>query len=140
MSGRLLARVASWIGARAPLLLVAWFAFWTCLQSQPVTPYGVQCPTAPVQSISVAMQCCGKTVCATRAPRPGDKGFVQCRCAEKKSAAVKFSGPPKPQLVEAQPFDAPKAGLVAWLSTSEPTSVAFRSQDSAPPVRPPDFV
>jgi hypothetical protein len=53
------------------------FAAWA------TTPTGVQCPTAPVQLIKVAAKDCG---CKVRAPKPGEKGFVQCRCAEKRSA------------------------------------------------------
>jgi len=55
------------------------------------TPGGVQCPTAPVQSITVAIHdCCGKLAgFTTRAPKLGDKSFVQCHCAEKKAGTQK---------------------------------------------------
>ena len=55
------------------------------------TPVGVQCPTAAVQAITVAVHdCCGKLAgFTTRSPKPGDKSFVQCHCAEKKSGVQK---------------------------------------------------
>lgn len=53
----------------------------------PVTRAGVFCPTAPVQTVvKLERNCCGKLVIEKRAPRPGEREFVQCRCAEKKSA------------------------------------------------------
>jgi hypothetical protein len=53
----------------------------------PVTRAGVFCPTAPVQTVvKLERNCCGKLVLEKRAPRPGEREFVQCRCAEKKSA------------------------------------------------------
>ncbi len=56
-------------------------------QYHPRTPSGVQCPTATVQEILEPVTCCGKVVrYEKRAPEPGDKVFVQCNCAEKKSA------------------------------------------------------
>ena len=72
------------------VVVAAWFFLYSVLPTA-ATPYGVQCPTAPVQTITVAMRiCCGKVArIATRAPKPGDKDFVQCRCAEKKGTAQK---------------------------------------------------
>ena len=53
----------------------------------PVTRAGVFCPTAPVQSVvKLDRNCCGRLVLEKRPPRPGEREFVQCRCAEKKSA------------------------------------------------------
>lgn len=58
-----------------------------------VTARGVQCPTAPVQEIKVpVLSSCG---CiegfVTRSPKPGERGFVQCRCAEKRAPLIKAS-------------------------------------------------
>lgn len=59
------------------------------------TPAGVQCPTAPMQLIRVAIK--EKCGCVRgfveRAPRPGEKGFLQCRCAEKKAPKATASVP-----------------------------------------------
>lgn len=56
-------------------------------QYHPRTPLGVQCPTATVQEVLEPVTCCGKVVrYEKRAPKPGDDVFVQCSCAEKKSA------------------------------------------------------
>lgn len=60
------------------------------------TEAGHQCPTAPQQTISEAVRnCCGHVIGhRTRALKPGDKGFVQCRCAEKAAVQVKIAGAP----------------------------------------------
>jgi hypothetical protein len=52
------------------------------------TPVGVQCPTARVQLVTIPVSdCCGKIVgYASRKPIPGERGFVQCRCAEKRTS------------------------------------------------------
>lgn len=74
----------SWLLAYAMLLLV--FPF-----NIPVTARGIQCPTAAIQKVSVVTLertpcgCLVKRV-TERAPREGEKGFKQCRCAEKKAA------------------------------------------------------
>jgi len=57
------------------------------LQGVPRTAAGTQCPTAPVQTVKVAVKdCCNRTVMKKVAPKPGSKYFLQCRCAEKKAA------------------------------------------------------
>ena len=68
-------------------LVVLVLAFVSVNFSFAFTPDGVQCPTAAVQLITVATKSSGgkPSVCC-RAPRPGDTGFVQCRCAEKRGA------------------------------------------------------
>ena len=58
----------------------------------PSTPKGIQCPTAPVQAVFVR-NCCGRLV--ARAPKPGERAFVQCRCAEKRAAAHDAVAPTK---------------------------------------------
>lgn len=91
-------------------ICVGWFSA-TSLVGR--TPAGRQCPTAPVQSIHVAVyDCCHRLVgYTTRAVHPGDKEFVQCQCAEKTAAQQKIVLNPKidlwfpsdPIAVDAQP-------------------------------------
>ena len=71
-------------------LVAVLFFLYSAIPLQ-ATQAGVQCPTAAVQTISVAVRdCCGKvTGFTTRAPKPGEQGFVQCRCAEKKTTTQK---------------------------------------------------
>ena|SRR5579862_4992475 len=65
----------------------------------PLTPDGVQCPTAPIQTIAVPVSCCGKVIgYQQRAPKPGEPGFVQCRCAEKRSPMRHSATVPKVQV------------------------------------------
>ena len=57
----------------------------------PVTPRGIQCPTAPIQQVletKYVKNCCGELVAQTtvRKPHEGEASFKQCRCAEKKAA------------------------------------------------------
>jgi len=53
-----------------------------------ITPYGTQCATARVQQITIAVySTCGHRIgFVTRAPRPGEAGFVQCHCSEKRAS------------------------------------------------------
>ncbi len=63
------------------------------------TPQGVQCPTAPVQTILAAKLCCGSVVgYEQRAPKPGEAGFLQCRCSEKRAPARLVAAAPKVQV------------------------------------------
>jgi len=80
-------KIYAWRQATA-LLLALLFAWMTSLSSFAVTPEGVQCPTAAIQEIrSPVKDCCDHIVgFLTHKPRPGDKGFMQCRCAEKRSS------------------------------------------------------
>lgn len=73
------------------IVLAVVFGLCSVLHLSPLTPKGVQCPTAPVQSVTEVVyvkNCCGKIVPQTiqRKPREGESAFVQCRCAEKKAA------------------------------------------------------
>jgi hypothetical protein len=54
-----------------------------------------QCVTAPVQTVAVAqISPCGHVMgYVERAIRPGDKGFVACKCAAKRSTTQSASGP-----------------------------------------------
>ena len=100
----------------------------------PATPKGVQCPTAAVQTVTVRT-CCGRLV--TRAPEPGERAFLQCRCAEKKTAAHDSTVPSKLQLyfVAGEPlqFDAPPRPA----PTVPAFAATFRSVGFPPIVRPP---
>ena len=114
--------------AAMALLCTAFFGF-----AAP-TPKGVQCPTAPVQRV-VARDCCGKPI--VRAPKLGEKSFVQCRCAEKKSAAVEITLAERMDffLVAAAPLPATTA--VRLPSAIPAFSADFRSIGFPPIVRPP---
>src|SRR4029077_19949302 len=70
-----------------PWALVALLFAATAFQSLPLTQEGRQCPTAPIQSVLVGLSkpCGCPPVYVRRAPRPGEAGFVQCRCAERQS-------------------------------------------------------
>ena len=81
-----------WVPLRTVIAALIAVMFFLCSAiPQQATLTGVQCPTAPLQTISVAIRdCCGKvTGFTTRAPKPGEAGFVQCRCAEKRTSSQK---------------------------------------------------
>ena len=69
------------------LLLLAIAIGWSFVTPfVPLTRAGIQCPTAPIQKIQVPVRCCGKVIgFQVRAPKPGEFGFVQCRCEEKRA-------------------------------------------------------
>lgn len=121
------------------ILLACWLFVCVGLQFHPMTPDGVQCPTAPVQSVLVPIKvACGCVVgYRARAPKPGEKGFVQCRCAEKKSGHhLALSAP------QIGPLVASCFGLSLPLEIVTPfqTPVAgarFGSVSTAPLARPP---
>ena len=68
---------------------------------------GTHCPTAPVQSVTRTSACCGKVLAIeSHKPRPGENGFVQCRCAEKRSTqhqAALNQGPPHFDMLPIRP-------------------------------------
>jgi hypothetical protein len=120
------------------VLLVAWVGF----QHFPCTPDGVQCPTAPVQTVLKPLKAqCGCIVGFKAVkPKPGDKGFVQCRCAEKKSAEHTLSGAPKVDLLAVRP---PALNMpVAIMTSFEPLSpILPKASISIPPrLHPPAMV
>jgi len=122
------------------IILAVWFLVFSLNVVFPVTPTGVQCPTASIQTVACGQfDCCGNLVGkATRAPRPGEKGFVQCRCAEKRAVQQKLAASPKSQLYLAS--DLPVASAYREISTETfawPLA-SLRSLNAAPPVRPPD--
>ena len=94
----------------AALLGLALIIGWTASTRLMVcTPLGIHCPTASVQSVTVPVKsCCGQGVgYASRKPMPGEHGFVQCRCAEKRAGqqqANTGSGTPHFELFVSEPF------------------------------------
>jgi hypothetical protein len=106
---------------------------------RPITPAGIQCPNAPVQSIAVPIRnCCGEVVGYTnRAPKPGDKEFVQCRCAEKQTAKQKLISGPR---FEPFPATTPQLAESTILPEAAPAGgydPHYDSVDTSPSVRPP---
>lgn len=100
-----------------------------------VTPRGVQCPTAPVQTV-VVRDCCGRLV--ARVPKPGERTFVQCRCAEKKTAPQKaVASGSKVELFVPAPldFEAPSGFSPVWAVPAYAAPAA--DWNPAPPTRPP---
>ena len=75
---------------RQPLLAILALMGFVCAAIfgfAPITRAGVQCPTAPVQTV-VAKDCCGRTI--RRAPKPGGPSvFSSAPCAEKRTASQK---------------------------------------------------
>lgn len=68
------------------VFLACWLFGCVAFQFNPRTPSGVQCPTATVQTVTVAVRdCCNRVTYKRVVPKPGDRNFVQCRCLEKKS-------------------------------------------------------
>ncbi|HVT10996.1 MAG TPA: hypothetical protein VHE55_01910 [Fimbriimonadaceae bacterium] len=104
------------------VMLACCVAFFS-VSPPPMTPDGKQCPTAPIQTISVPVKsCCGKVLCYEhRAPKPGEAGFVQCRCAEKRASQQRNAMAPKVPLylpVEAEPLEV--AGRLDFPETPVP--------------------
>ena len=122
---------------RSPFLAILATLGFLCaalLGFAPPAPTGAQCPTAIVQTV-VARDCCGRLV--RRAPKPGERAFVQCHCAEKKGATVKATFSTKVEFLLARgatvEIDAPTAA--AWLPVAYHAS---RGEWSEPPgLRPP---
>lgn len=88
------------------VFMALWLLGCVAFQNYFSTPYGLQCPTAPVQSVTVAVKdCCGHIVRKlTEAPKPGGKFFVQCRCAEKQHAQQDSAAPNKLEPFSPSPF------------------------------------
>lgn len=121
------------------ILLTLWLFGCTAFQFHPQTAVGVQCPTATVQTVRVAVKnCCGKIVgYRDQAPKPGQREFVQCRCAEKRSAEHSALLPPK-----LEPFFLPELRWTTPAPPLEPLTAyeyraAYRSLSFPPAVRPP---
>ena len=122
---------------RSPLLAILAVMGFVCaaiLGFTPTTRAGVQCPTAAVQTL-VERDCCGRVV--KRAPKPGDRVFVQCACAEKKSASHKATVLTKVDLwiAAGEPLRLDAPTVAAWLPVAYHAS---RGEWSEPPgLRPP---
>ncbi len=88
-----LAIALSKAGLLVLVLYLGWFTSFSSLRS----PIGKHCPTAAVQTVAVPVyDCCHKLVSISfRVARPGDKEFLQCRCAEKSSIEHKSIASPK---------------------------------------------
>ncbi len=70
--------------------------FTACFSRFPLTPAGIHCPTASVQTVTDVVyerNCCGKLVAKTvvRKPVAGETTFKQCQCAEKKASTSEQS-------------------------------------------------
>lgn len=83
--------VSKFLREKLGVILAIALGLCSILSSAPNTPKGVQCPTAPIQSVAQIIfmkDCCGKLLPRTifRKPREGEAGFLQCLCAEKKAA------------------------------------------------------
>jgi len=78
------------------VLIAVWF-FVSAVIPVGISQTDVQCPTAEIQSVTFAVRdCCGKLLgFSQRAPKPGDKSFVPCFCAQKKAQAQKAMAPAK---------------------------------------------
>lgn len=121
------------------IVMAIWLLGCVAFQNYVSTPLGTQCPTAPVQTVQVTVKdCCGKVLrVLDEAPKPGSQFFVQCRCAEKKSAQHEASLPPKLEPFPASffHFEAPVA--VPEVAVIPAQSSDFRTFESAPTERPP---
>lgn len=119
--------------------MAVWLFGCSAFQFHPRTPVGLQCPTATVQKVTVAVRdCCGRiTGHIQRAPLPGEKAFVQCHCAEKRTAHD-LGLPPR-----LQPFFVPTAEWDLPVVPRLPYGPQTLSEDIVsvpipPSVRPPD--
>lgn len=139
-----LIRVATSRGRLAALLMAALFGWASSTQITACTPNGVQCPTAPVQTVVETLSCCGKTVgYAQRPVRPGDKGFVQCRCAEKRAAQHSSSvGPQAPhyEMLCAQPLTIALPILAQDRTPTDFVAPGVTSTRRSPSVPPPSLL
>jgi len=124
------------------LLMAVLFFVVTGFQPAPQTQVGVHCPTAPVQTVLVPVK--GKCGCPVTyrlsKPRAGDKAFVQCRCAEKKSSERPIPTAPRVVLFfQTEPSVVSPGRLV--IPDEIPNShFAASSLVIPPPVHPPSTV
>ncbi len=106
------------------------------------TSAGVQCPTARVQTIRVpVLSKCGCVLGhVERAPKPGEKGFKQCRCAEGRAAhegtgPTTAVGPAMPALLA--PAFALRLPLLPRVAPSFAPALLLAGASVPPPARPP---
>ncbi|MGV3614075.1 MAG: hypothetical protein ACO1SV_01955 [Fimbriimonas sp.] len=120
------------------VFLAGWLFGCVALQFHPRTPFGIQCPTAEIQTVSVPIRdCCGKIVrYESRTPKPGEATFTQCRCAERQTV-TDLGLPPKlepfflPQFLFEMPDAPPSVG------GDHPYIVRDYRVDTPPFLRPP---
>jgi hypothetical protein len=120
------------------ILMTALFALYSVLPVAAMTPNGVQCPTAPIQNMTVAtVKCCGKVVSITRAPKLGDKAFLQCRCAEKSASQQKVAVQTKAQPFFANAILMTSSMAIPELHRSYRYERVYDSVESSPWILPP---
>ena len=88
-------------GSQWACLFVAALLGWCSVALLAIrTPAGIHCPTAPVQAVLTPVKdCCGQIVgYEARTPSAGEKQFMQCRCAEKRTAQQTTSESVSPQI------------------------------------------
>ena len=121
------------------VFLAGLFLLGACFQSGVQTPVGVHCPTAPVQSVLVPVHDkCGCVIgYRSEAPKPGDKAFVQCRCAEKKSTERAVSPPPKVVLFVLDQEQVASPGQLVIPQTVPPYLASISTCENLPPLPPP---
>jgi hypothetical protein len=116
------------------------------------TPMGVHCPTAKAQTVTEMVQtvdCCGRpvTLQVERKLQPGEKGFKQCRCAEKKASQANQDAAVKdPGITLACPGSFEESGHLHGVVLPGPGQritaalCAYSAPCHAPPVPPPNAV
>ncbi len=121
------------------ILLAVCLFLCASLQTFPATALGTQCPTASVQTIDVAIKdCCGKVIGHIhRAPMAGEKGFLQCRCAEKKAPKQESSTAPKFEVFASEPVRLEFPTAIPAVTQPIGYAVAESSADRTPPTPPP---
>lgn len=121
------------------MAMAVWLLGCTAFQFFVSTPFGTQCPTAPVQVVQVTLRdCCGKIIEVKKeAPKPGSEYFVQCRCAEKKTVEHEATVPPKlePFLPSLVVLDLPPVLPEPW--AEHPYLAVPTNFTASPPLRPP---
>jgi hypothetical protein len=70
----------------------------------------------------------------------GTKGFVQCRCAEKKRAEVKLAAGPKQPVLSSHAIEVATRSFCPVLPSLTGAADAYQSTALSPAGRPPDFV
>lgn len=114
-----------------------------------LTPDGVHCRAAPVQTVAETPEnksCCEKETseAKVRKPKPGDAAFLQCQCAEKKAASAHNGTKEHNLQAEAQTtcteptvFACQARALIS--GAAEPIPAEFQAGESRtePPTTPP---
>lgn len=107
------------------------------------TPEGIHCPTAAVQTVLTPIKdCCGQVVgYKAHKPSEGEKQFLQCRCAEKRTAHQTSSESLGPQIE--MPLTEPFVLLLPELLPEPQAEHRYLARlttvPSPPALRPPAF-